>query len=186
MALIAELRAATGPAHQSLEERLGLFEKIPTLAGRQALVERFYGLHAGLEQALAPHLANWPGLDFESRRRAPRLAADLKVLGARPQDAPPHPAPVFADAAEALGVFYVLEGSTLGGAVIDKQLKAQGVSQEGLSFLHPYGDQTGARWRAFMAVLEAVPAAQGEAVVRGALLGFRLGEAWLCDENVAA
>lgn len=186
MALIAELRAGTADAHQSLEQRLKLFERIATSGGRAEIVGRFFGLHAGLEDALAPHLAAWPDLDFASRLRAPHLAHDVRILGGDPDAVVRHDPPSLASPAEALGVFYVLEGSTLGGAVIEKQLKGQGVSLEGLSFLHPYGDQTGVRWRAFMAVLEAVPEDQAPAVVRGAQRGFRYVQDWLCDEEAAA
>lgn len=186
MALIAELRAGTADAHQSLERRLRLFDRIGAPAGRAEVVGRFFGLHAGLEDALAPHLATWPDLDFEDRRRAPLLARDVRVLGGDPLTIAWHEAPPLGSPAEALGVFYVLEGSTLGGAVIEKQLKGRGVSLDGLSFLHPYGDQTGARWRAFMAVLDAVSPDQASAVVKGAQLGFRCAQDWLCDEGAPA
>lgn len=180
MALIAELRAAAAPAHERLERSLDLFHRIGAPAGRKAVVGRFLGLHGGLERALEPRLRDWPGLDFASRRRAPRLAADYAVLGGDPARVPLHPDPGLTSDAQALGVFYVLEGSTLGGAVIEKQLKARGESLKGLSFLHPYGDQTGARWRAFLAVLEAAPAAGAGEVVQGALLGFACAQDWLC------
>jgi heme oxygenase len=186
MALIAELRAGTADAHQSLEQHLKLFERISTPAGRAEVVGRFLGLHAGLEDALAPHLAAWPGLDFASRRRAPHLERDVRALGGDPESLPRHPSPLLSGPSEALGVFYVLEGSTLGGAVIEKQLNGRGESLHGLTFLHPYGDQTGARWRAFMALLEAVPEDQAPAVVGGARLGFDCAQRWLCREDATA
>lgn len=186
MALIAELRAATASAHERLEQSLDLFDRIRTPAGRTAVVGRFLGLHDGLERALEPRLRDWPGLDFADRRRAPRLAADYATLGGDPAAVRRHPDPGLASDAEALGLFYVLEGSTLGGAVIEKQLKARGESLAGLSFLHPYGDQTGARWRAFMAVLQDTPPALDADVVRGALTGFACAQTWLCGSPVEA
>ncbi|WP_176695976.1 biliverdin-producing heme oxygenase [Phenylobacterium immobile] len=183
MTLIAELRAGTADAHQSLEQALDLFERIRTPAGRREVVGRFFGLHAGLEDALHPHLSQWPGLDFAVRRRTPHLERDVRSLGGDPTALRRHPWPSLKGPAEALGLFYVLEGSTLGGAVIEKQLKARGERLDGLSFLHPYGDQTGARWRTFMAVLDAAPADQSPSVVDGARLGFQCAETWLCRES---
>lgn len=54
----------------------------------------------------------------------------------------------------------------------------------GLGYFDAYGAQTGQRWRDFTAVLDR-EAARGDegtrdAIARGAGLGFRHVEAWLC------
>src|SRR5205085_12280596 len=121
-----DLREATRQAHRDPEDELKLLERVSTPAGRRALVQRFYGLHAGAERALGPLLSTVAGLDFEARRRAPLLAADLAELGVDAGRTPVCTLATPGSVGEALGVFYVLEGSSLGGAVIRRMLAARG------------------------------------------------------------
>lgn len=187
MSVLEKLRVATGPLHADLEQRLDLPARLLHADQRSLVVRRFFGLHSGAEDTLAEWLGDLPGLDFEARRRSSRLATDLMVLGFDPARAARAPAPQLANPSEALGFFYVLEGSSLGGKAIEKSLTAAGADMTGLSFLNPYGPATGERWRAFLAVLEreGLPPTQG-AIVRGGLLGFAAARDWLCDSALAA
>ncbi len=184
MSVISRLRAATAQAHQDLEDGLDLIREAADRAGRRALVGRFHALHLGAERALEPLLADYPGLEFEDRRRSPWLAADLADLGV--DATPPCRIAAPASTAEALGFFYVLEGSTLGGKVIRRAMEAKGADMLGLSFLTPYGEATGERWRAFMTLLEATEPADADAIVRGGVKGFEAARRWLCAAPVAA
>lgn len=173
------LRDATREDHQRLEDRVALLQRIVTPRGRRGLVEDFAGFHADAEAAVAPWLSGVPGLDFEARRRSTSLANDLVTVGGA---APPAQAIRIRGVGEALGLMYVLEGSTLGGRVIRKQVTAQGGDMAGLSFLDPYGEAVGERWRSFLAVLDdqARTAADTEAMVNGAVAGFRHAGRRLC------
>ena len=173
------LREATQAPHQRLENRLDILRQVATARGRLGLVERFHALHRDAEAALAPWLAALAGLDFEARRRSPHLAKDLALLGGAPTEGE---AIVVRGVGEALGLMYVLEGSTLGGRVIRRRVEAAGGDMAGLSFLDPYGEQVGERWRSFLAVLEARP--EADAIVAGAVAGFRHTEHRLCGEPV--
>lgn len=180
------LRLATRADHERLESRADLLRRVATPAGRRAVVRRFWRLHAEVEAAVAPWLADLDGLDFPARRRTGRLAEDLKTLGL---DAPEEPreAPAAASVGEALGLLYVLEGSTLGGRVIRRSLEGQGSDMVGLSFLDPYGERTGERWRSFLTVLDdavRTPEAADDAV-RGACAGFRHAERRICEGEPA-
>lgn len=179
---LERLREATRESHETLEARLDVLGRMATLDGRKALAERFHALHAGMEAALAPHLAEIADLDFAARRRTPLLEADLQALGARASD--PIQVETIGSRAEALGFFYVLEGSSLGGRVIGKQAAARGLDMMGMSFLNPYGERTGEYWKGFLAVLDrecpADDPATGEAAARAAVLGFAHAEAALC------
>lgn len=179
---VVRLRDATRDEHQRLEDTLDIFGRIARPDGRRRLVERFYGLHAGAEQALSPLLEAVKDLDFSGRSRLPFLTADVRALGGDPARLPICAVEPPAGVGEALGVFYVLEGSTLGGHVIRKQLEARGDNDRGLSFLDPYRDQGGARWRAFLRVLEreTATAASRAAAVKGARAGFAMTRDWLC------
>lgn len=178
------LREATQPDHQRLEDRLGIFTRIATPAGRRALVERFHRLHLDSEAALTPWLADVPGLEFEARLRSPLLARDLTTLGV--QAAIPSEPFTVACRAEALGRLYVLEGSSLGGRVIRKQIAAEGGDMVGLSFLDPYGEQVGEQWRAFLSVIDRQIQSTSDldAAVAGAVAGFREAERRLCPVTV--
>lgn len=176
------LRAATQGDHQRLDGRMDILARIATPAGRRTLVERFHEFHAEAEGALTPWLAGHPALEFDARRRSAILACDLTALGVTPAPASREVTSV-GGVSEALGWMYVLEGSTLGGRVIRRSVEAQGGDMAGLSFLEPYGNAVGERWRAFLAVLDAETRtpADVEATVAGAACGFRHAERRLCD-----
>lgn len=174
------LRAATQADHDRLESRVDILHRIGRPESRRNLVEAFSGLHADAEVALAPWLSELDGLDFDARRRSACLARDLAAVGGRA----PAPEPIAVRGiGEALGLMYVLEGSTLGGRMIRKQVTAGGQDMAGLSFLDPYGDQVGERWRAFLSVV-AAQSAHAEAMVAGAVAGFRHAERRLCRAPV--
>ncbi|PZQ64600.1 MAG: hypothetical protein DI570_04905 [Phenylobacterium zucineum] len=179
----ARLREATRAQHEALERRSNVVDRIAAPGARRALVEGFHRLHAGLEPGLAHWLEPVDGLDFAARRRAPRLVEDLKALGGEPASDLAAPAP--ASRAEALGWLYVLEGSTLGGRVIRKQVTAGGGDMAGLGFLDPYGAEQGDRWRGFLAVMarEARTDDEVEAMVAGAQAAFRYAEACLAEDG---
>jgi heme oxygenase len=173
------LRDATRDRHERLEARLDILNRLLTVPGRRELVAGFHALHAGAEAALEPLLGGVPGLDFHARRRSERLARDLAGLGGRVRPSPPMP--VYG-VAQALGVLYVLEGSTLGGRVIRRHLAANGGDMAGLGFLDPYGAATGDRWRSFLDVLDAE--ADVDSLVAGAVAGFDYSERCLCSDPV--
>ena len=177
------LRDATQADHQRLEDRMDILGRIGRPDDRRALVEGFHALHTEAEAALAPWLADAPGLAFDARRRSVQLGRDLVALGGNARPAPAAPI-VVSSLSEALGRLYVLEGSTLGGRMIRKAVEGRGEGMLGLSFLDPYGDQVGARWREFLAVVDshARTPADLAALTSGAVAGFRHAEARLCEE----
>lgn len=173
------LRDATRADHDRLERRVDILKRIASPDTRRALVEGFYGLHRDVESAVAPWLSGVADLEFAARRRSERLARDLEVTGGRAPDVDPV---AVRGRPEALGLMYVLEGSTLGGQVIRRAATRAGVSMDGLSFLDPYGAAVGSRWKAFLNVLDAHAQSAGDidGMVAGARRGFALTEARLC------
>ncbi len=184
MTLLPRLRSATAQAHAALEHDLDLIARLCSPTQRRLAVTRFYGFHLAAERLLSPFLDEVAGLDFADRRRTAWLAEDLRRLGvdADTVAVPLLPSPQSAE--QALGFFYVLEGSTLGGKVVGRAVEQAGADSLGLSFLNPYGPRTGERWRTLIDQLEAAAqadAAAGEAIVLGAVMGFQAARQALCE-----
>ncbi|WP_116787967.1 biliverdin-producing heme oxygenase [Flavobacterium psychrotrophum] len=112
--------------------------------------------------------------DLDSRNKTHLIEADLTAVGAVVTDAEKP----LSDGIEnltlpfALGVLYVIEGSTLGGRVILKNIN--GVlghdAEKGAAYFSGYGGQTGSRWKAFLDQFTAYEAANnaGEEIIAGA------------------
>lgn len=143
---LAKLRAATQDIHHRLDHSLDIVARLTDPAQRRGMISRYAAFHIPAEDALGPHLQELADLDFSARSRAALFACHAG------EDARPA-FPVPGGRAEALGMLYVLEGSTLGGRMILRTLAARGVADPALGFLDPYGTETGARWRDFLAVL---------------------------------
>ena len=82
-------------------------------------------------------------------------------------------------------MMYVLEGSTLGGRMILRELSLRGVSDARLAFLDPYGSETGSFWRAFLHVLGRETGEDDiavQAACRGGVDAFAHAERVLCGE----
>lgn len=171
--IILRLRGATGAIHQRLDEAMQMQARAADPVRRRRMVAAFRRFHAHAEARMKPALQALEGLDLADRSRVPRIDADLEALGlagSRPCDpAPPLPP------GQALGWFYVVEGSSLGGHVILRTFSDAGIDKLGLSFLDPYGDAVGARWREVMAVLDREVASgrvDQDDVLQGALAAF--------------
>jgi len=186
--VLSRLRAATAQSHQALERRLDIVRRIATVDGRRGLVERFAALHHGAHLRMGPWLEDLGGLDYHARNRRDLFREDLAALGSPPVESLPACAvPPLKSRAAALGLFYVLEGSSLGGRVIRRHVEQDRGEMLGLSFLDPYGVDVGQMWKRFVLVLEReIPSSSGrlfEDLVGGARDGFELATAWLCSPD---
>lgn len=84
-------------------------------------------------------------LNWKERRKLDLLEKDLQVSSTQS-----NAAEKIENIEEALGVLYVLEGSTLGGNVIRKHLsKLPEFENEYFAFLGCYGENTGKNWTVF-------------------------------------
>ncbi|MFD1605570.1 biliverdin-producing heme oxygenase [Flavobacterium artemisiae] len=114
--------------------------------------------------------------DLEERKKSQLLENDLQFLNFKKESYKS----VF-DNQEmsvpfALGVFYVIEGSTLGGRFILKNvtLNEQLSQGKGVSYFSGYGDKTGSYWKSFLNVLEQYEQRFncGDEIIKGAVYGF--------------
>jgi len=182
-----ELRHATAAVHQRLHH-VPVFAALADgrldRAAYVGLLGRLYGFHDPFEAAVDQ--AGPPGLQPAEWRRAHLLRSDMATLGqseAAIQRLPRHPVVGGQwTPARAMGVLYVIEGSTLGGRLLARQLDhlVPTDAESGRSFLLA-GTGTGhVRWRDFCAALDAYgaePAFRAE-MVAGAIETFQCFEAW--------
>jgi heme oxygenase len=162
---LSRLRAATGELHQAIEARLDIVERLADPSTRREMIARFGALYGPAAAAFEPWLADVPGLG--PYRSGPVVAEQAGL-----------PFPMLGNRAEALGMRYVLEGSMLGGRLIQRRLAERGINDPRLAFLDPYGAETGVRWRAFLSVLarELTDERLIADACRGAILAFRHAE----------
>ncbi|HYF55970.1 MAG TPA: biliverdin-producing heme oxygenase [Salinarimonas sp.] len=184
MSLMVRLKAETSIAHDRIEDEVGLAGRLASKDAYRGLVERFYGFHRVWEPEAAAALAD--EAFFGPRRKTAFLERDLLSLGlthraiaalprCRSSLVPP-------SRAAALGALYVLEGSTLGGALIAREVeRSLGLTAgTGCAYFRAYGRETAAMWRALGAHLEAnVPPGRDDEVVAGARAAFERLRVWL-------
>ncbi len=126
-----------------------------TRAEYTRLLMLLYGFYAPLEARLATFDAQWAvcGIDFERRRKIPMLERDLLALGIAASEIAALPRcthlPQIQSFPQAIGVIYVMEGSTLGGRMISHHLMSHlGIKPEqGAAFFTSYANEIGVMWK---------------------------------------
>ncbi len=188
MTLLERLKIETRPAHDRIEQAVNLDRRIATRDSYKNLLERFYGFHHAWEQAAAPMAEN--RAFFERRCKTHLLVQDLQVLGMSeddiinlPQCRPLMPLP---SSIAVLGSMYVIEGSTLGGAIISREVERRlGMHAEtGCAYFRSYGHDIGVMWKSFGAVLlEASSPEADDLIVETAQQTFSVMHDWLCEAS---
>jgi heme oxygenase (biliverdin-IX-beta and delta-forming) len=170
--LADRLRHELRPEHDAIELALDWERRCATRDGYRGLLERFYGFHADWE----PQVAALVGDAAAGRGKLPLLAADLRALGVGEPERLARPVPLVLESpAAGWGSLYVLEGSTLGGQLIARHVRAA-LGFEG-RYHGAYGAETGRMWRAFRAGLAGVE--DGDAAVDGARRTFVALREWI-------
>lgn len=176
--MIEDLRAATRPLHERLEERFDAIRLLSDDSRRSETIRRYASFHLPADAVLGRALRHIPALDMGRRARGGLLSNHAD--GWKWIDFPP-PAGV----ADALGMLYVVEGATLGGNIILKRLRDNGANRPEFAFLHPYGSQSGLMWKRFLSAAEAeigADTAAREMACNGAIAAFRHAERVLCGD----
>lgn len=190
--ILNRLRQETRSHHDKLDHH-PLMEQLMspglTLPHYQNLLGKFLGFYQPLEPILA-RFHHWSslGIDLNERRKTPWLLQDLASLHVTPRDLPLCREPDWIhDEASALGTFYVMEGSTLGGQIISRHVAAHlGLSREqGLAFFSSYGEAVGARWKETREALVrfAEQTAAEDTMIHAAQRTFNALASWLDQEN---
>jgi heme oxygenase len=181
--VLSRLRTETRPYHEALEQNSfnqALTADLPTQELTDWFLQKMYGFLVPYEQQLRRH--SWSAAwQVERRYRAHLILLDLlpevdpatlPLCDAMP---PLHTWP------ELLGALYVLEGSTLGGQVIARQLAKAGIPTR--AYFNGYGDQTGLMWKSFCQLLgQAATESNQDEIVLSARRTFQHLDAWLNHE----
>lgn len=186
---LAALRAETRSWHDRLERRVDLPRRLADRASYAALLAAFHGLYAPLEHALAGAGLD-AGFELDARRKLPLLTGDLAMLGVDAAALPRCGAlPPLDTPARAAGALYVMEGATLGGQLIGREL-ALGLrldASNGAGFFAGYGPRTGAMWTRFRQNLATLASDEGRRaqVIGSAAATFAVFDGWIahCDET---
>ncbi len=182
--ILDRLKQDTRAHHDRVEAQVRVLEPGFTLADYRELLARMWGFYRPVEDQLASFGERWRESDFtpEGRWKASLLERELAEWGIGRDALARLPVctdlPALDSVAAALGCMYVLEGATLGGAIIARQL--QRVWGTRSAFFGSYGSSTGAMWKAFGCALAAYEADTGcgELIIHGACDTFNKLDAW--------
>lgn len=175
------LRSETAEAHKNLERlpaSAAILQPGVTHEKYRHYLELMYPQVYDLEQNIFPLIADIIP-DLEERRKEPLIKADLHALGntaPNVADLPFTSADLPFPAAFAMGIMYVMEGSTLGGRVILKHVQPLlGLEEDtDARFFGGYKSQTGSYWKKFVDVLTSYAVEYGaeQEVIEGANFAF--------------
>jgi len=192
MTILAKLKEATRDQHNALESVVDVMNQTFSRLDYEALIIKFYRFYEAIEGSLPFDELRANGLDFELRRKLPLLEADLKSLGIFDKvkgTAKFTGIPRLDTLARAFGSVYVMEGATLGGQLIVRQIKESlGLQPEsGGSFFYSYGPNVGPMWKQFGAAITefAEKADRDDEIIEGARDTFDSFRSCL-SESVAA
>lgn len=190
--LLEALRTGTALLHVALEKRLPFFSERLDAGWYQRLIQAYYGFYRPMESALYDSGLIPDGYDAVLRVKTPTLVCDLHALGLDDPTVSTLPRclelPSLDTPAACLGALYVLEGATLGGQVLRREMtqRLNINADNGGAFLNIYGVETGRRWKDFLDYLGDQPldAPARQRAVDAACSTFSCFEQWLDSQEV--
>jgi len=152
------LKQNTAEYHDAAEKLFNsekIFNKTFTLEDYKKIIHTNYLMLLHSENKIFGSLSGKYSekLQLDDRKKLSLIEKDLESLSLENQAASHHLE--FDNEHEALGAMYVIEGSTLGGNVIAKQLsKTEGFDNVTFNFFGCYQENTGPMWKNFKKVLD--------------------------------
>lgn len=155
---LERLRSVTAPSHQHLES----LPVSASIMNPNVTKQQYAHYLALMQDVVRDSEANvYPVLkgivpDLDVRLKTPQVESDLHLLGYSDNSTTnPITANTFITPGFAMGIMYVIEGSSLGGRIILKNINAALGFDEanGAKYFAGYGPVTGSRWKSFLDVL---------------------------------
>lgn len=145
------IKQATATAHVDTERSLiKWLKRVETKEAYGHILWVFYHFFSPLEQAIQHQLSPLELPRLQQRTRAHLILEDYARLGLQMGAATTStPLPAADNALQALGVMYVLEGSSLGGQHIAQMLRQQSDLAGAVQFFNGYGGETDQMWHEF-------------------------------------
>jgi heme oxygenase (biliverdin-IX-beta and delta-forming) len=173
------LKEATQALHTQTEEKTSSHKIAEGKVAKEDLKLTFlnnYIFHSTLENAFEPFASStfFKDVEYFRRKKVHLLADGLNKLGfdTLPEEFPPFELQTTEDA---IGAFYVKEGSTLGGVYILKSLKKiPHLEPVPEAFYNCYGEETGKMWKSFCEALNKLETdkQKEEAIIQSAKATF--------------
>lgn len=170
MSLLLTLRSRTREAHERLEAEVDVPGKWQDRSAYGALLAAFRSVYAPLEHELDASAGTPVALPDWAQRRGKTGWLDEDLAALDVPAAPPLDVPPLTTAEDVAGTAYVLEGATLGGAVVLRSLDPSLPHR----FFTAYGPERGRRWRDFRSHLDGLTGLDQDAVVASADRTFAL------------
>lgn len=188
---VRKLREQTRREHEATESALPLMDPGLTMEAYKSVLCALLPIIDGWERWIGRQAPESVGPLLAKRRRSDLLRQDLRFFGVEAGEAVAGrevvdwaavvsgggaKEQVSAEEFEAgvMGAFYVMEGSTLGGRFIARQVEAAFGLEPGRgdAYFQGHGEATGALWRETTAAIAAVPEAQSDRVIAAARRAF--------------
>ncbi len=151
------LKEQTRINHQKLEKTF--LTRLRRLSGSSEYADflsHLYSFYHPLENTLDRYIT--PGIlpDYPQRRKSKSLLEDISTLGLQFNSSGNPALPTVSTVSQAVGVLYVMEGSTHGGPVIAGMLSKQfNLPAQSLTYFLGYGPDTMRRWLDFKKHIDA-------------------------------
>lgn len=150
--MLSTLKEETKEFHSNVEKVLVTkLKNISSMSEYESLLAQLYYFYEPIEKHLPSLITEDVIPDIKKRKHVPFLKLDLEKLNHEFKSKPHRFIENINSLSYALGVLYVIEGSTLGGQVITGMLKKQLNLTDNsiLAYYNSYGDNTFAMWNAF-------------------------------------
>lgn len=152
------LKEQTSDLHDLVEQKLmsdKIMDKSFSVDDYKMVITKNYQFLKHFESIVFKSLSQETAgkLGLQNRAKLKFLESDMQSLGLETKYSAE--SPTIKSEAEALGILYVMEGATLGGNIIARNLAKNPNFQDiKLNYFGAYGDQTGVLWKQFREVLE--------------------------------
>lgn len=175
---LSDLKTQTSDFHKKLEElpvSMSIMSPEMKVEDYTYYLSLMHDVHKDTEGLIFPFFSNLID-DLEQRKKKHLIENDLLFFNSNKTNAEKVFQTEGISPAFALGILYVVEGSTLGGRFILKNVSKvlQLSGEDGVSYFNGYGEKTGSFWKYFLAFLSEYEQEHncGEEIIGGAVFAF--------------
>lgn len=173
-----DLKAQTADSHKNLEQltvSASILSPDMKIEDYNHYLSLMHDVHKSTEEVIFPLLTEVIA-DLEERKKTFLIEQDLLFLNSHKTNSTTIFQVKDLTIPFALGILYVVEGSTLGGRFILKNVSAnpQLSGNGGVSYFNGYGEKTGSYWKSFLKMLSEYENNNNcaEEIIKGAVYAF--------------